>query len=498
MLERLQLSDTHAKHLEEVRKIPCEIAAEAGCVSRGPHLAFEFKRNGVCMYRQIKREWTDPETGARTKTFHIEPKDPPGGLFFWNDDCLNEPCNGEPLIITEGAEDAMSWLSIGAPFVVSVPNGTPNRPGEGDIDPREDHRFGYLWIEGKLDPRLEQFTKIIIAVDDDKAGRVLRDELAIRLGRDRCWYLTYPKDDIAALRRPAKDSNEVLVHFGEDALGELLEDALPIVPSRLSSFSQIPETKKVAFSTGWRGVDPFMQLVAPELVVLTGNPGHGKSQFALALGANLALHHQMRGAILQFEDDVERNRGDLIRYALHAMSAEPGDEAKIIEARTWVDRWFLTISPSENAEEDQDLAWLMKIIEEAATRHGCKWLVIDPWNEVEHMFAKGQTEAQYLNTAIRKLKRAARRFQIILIIAAHPSLEGGRKTDLETKSLYDISGGAVWRNKADHGVIVHRNTPTEPITHIKVEKSKNHLLMGRPGTFQMRYLPRAGTYEFVP
>lgn len=497
MLEKLQLSSAHAEKLEAERKIPCEIAAAMGCVSRGPHLAFEFRRNGVCIYRQVKREGRD-EQGRRTKTFHIEPRDPPGGLFFWNDDCLNDEVSPDAiLIITEGVEDAMSWAVVGAQFVVSVPNGTPDRPGEGDIVPAEDHRFAYLWRDGALDPRLERFTKIVLAVDDDKAGRVLRDELAIRLGRERCWFLVYPKDKLAELGRPPKDSNEVLKYLGEDALIDMLDAALPVVPSRLTKFSEIPETRKTPLTTGWRGVDPFMQFVIPELVVLTGNPGHGKSQFALTLGANLVLHHRMPGFILQFEDDVERNRADLIRYAMHHMGAEPGDEAKRAEARAWVDRWFRTITPQES-DEDQDLDWLMEIIKEAATRHGCRWGIIDPWNEVEHMFAKGQTEAQYLNMAIRKIKRAIRRYQLILMICAHPSLEGGRKTDIESKSLYDISGGAAWRNKADHGVVVHRDSPTDPITRIKIDKSKNHTLMGRPGIFQMRYRVTAGTYEFIP
>ena len=40
---------------------------------------------------------------------------------------------------------------------------------------------------------MQQFKKIILATDDDQKGRVLRDELAVRLGRSRCWFVTYPK-----------------------------------------------------------------------------------------------------------------------------------------------------------------------------------------------------------------------------------------------------------------------------------------------------------------
>ena len=89
---------------------------------------------------------------------------------------------------------------------------------------------------------------------------------------------------------------------------------------------------------------------------------------------------------------------------------------------------FKTISPSEdlNEEQDFDLAWLKTVIEEAATRHGCRWILIDPWNEVEHLWGRQDTEAIYLNRALRELKRLGRRFQICIIIVAHPTKEGGK------------------------------------------------------------------------
>ncbi len=495
MLDRPRLSEAHARHLEDNRKIPCEIAAEMGVVSRGPHIAFEYRKNGVCRYLQVKREGKDEE-GNRTKTFHIEPKG--AALFFWNDDCLNEPLPPDgTLTIAEGAEDAMSWRVIGATHVVSVPNGTPDRPGEGDVDPAEDHRFGYLWVHGErgleLDPRVNRYKRFIIASDDDKAGRVLRDELALRLGRDRCWWLAYPEG--------CKDSNEVLIKNGFDGMVALLGGARPIVPSTLVKFSDIPEVERPVYSTGWPKVDPFLQLTRPELLIITGAPGSGKSQYALSLFANMAWHHKLPGAILQFEDDVERNRKDLIGFAQSAMGADFFDDEGKRRASAWVDRMFRTIAPPEHidddeADEDQNLAWLKRGIIEAATRHACKWVLIDPWNEVEHMFGRGETEAVYLNRALRQVKRLGRRLQIIIGIVVHPDKASAQK-DIDTLSLYDIAGGAVWKNKADHGIVCWREQPTNLTTFIKVDKSKNHALLGRPGTFQMKFRPASATYDWV-
>jgi len=479
--------------LEEERAIPSEIASEYGVVSRGPHVAFEFRKNGVCQYRQIKRRARN-EDGTTGKAFHIEPAG--AALFFWNDDCLNEPLPAPdtPLIITEGVEDALSWLAAGAPFVVSVPNGTPDRPGEGDIVPSEDRQFAYLWVDGALDPRLAKFKRIVLSADDDRAGHVLRDELAIRLGRPRCWVVTYPAG--------CKDANDVLRKDrakGIETLIDMLDAALPLVPSRLATFDEIPETRRISHSSGWREFDQNLLIVRPEFMVITGPPGHGKSQFAMSLCANLASEHGWKGSIIQFEDDVERNRGDLRRYWLHKNRSDgPYSDDDMRDANAWISRHFRTIAPSEEVDDTVifNLDWLRGLIEEAATRHGHKWVLIDPWNEIDHAWGKGQTEAQYLNDAVRGLKRLARRYQIVLIVVAHPDKEGGREMDIAKWSLYAMNGGAVWNNKADHGIVVLRPND-DAITYIKVAKSKSHAVMGKPGIARMRFRPRAATFEFV-
>src|SRR5262249_2628022 len=150
---------------------------------------------------------------------------------------------------------------------------------------------------------------------------------------------------------------------------------------------------------------------------------------------------------------------------------------------------FKTISPSEDLNEGQDfdLDWLKAAIEEAATQHGCRWILIDPWNEVEHLWGRQDTEVTYLNRALRELKRLGRRFQLSIIIVAHPTKEGGKAVSVREASLYDINGGAVWNNKADLGVIVWADDVTKPDRLVKVAKSKDFIRFGVPGTVQMRF-----------
>lgn len=480
MVPSFQLSQPHAEWLEEKRKIPCETAAEMGIVSSGQNLVFEFHQNGNCRFRKFR---------TPDKRFWIEPRG--SQLQFWNESELCNPSFPDaPRIITEGELDAASFKVAGATHVGSVPNGAAGKPGEGDIVPSEDKQFAYLWDGPRIKSGLATAKKIILATDADPPGQILFNELAIRLGRNRCWYVTYPEG--------CKDANDVLVKHGPDAVSDLIADAKPLVPNRLVKFSDIPNRADAPrFSSGWSGLDKHLMIVPPELMVVTGPPGAGKSQWTMALCCNLARIHGLKGAILQFEDNPERNRRDLLRYARSWTNQTSGGITEAPEA--WVDRMFRTIAPSESFDADTDfnLAWIHEAIDEAAGRHGARWVLIDPWNEVEHIWKVNETETTYTNQALRDLKKLTRRHQIALIIVTHPTKGGAIAKTIEEFSLYDCSGSAAWKNKADHGIIVHRNDASSMETHIKIDKSKDFQTMGRPGIVRMAFAPERATFNFV-
>lgn len=130
--------------------------------------------------------------------------------------------------------------------------------------------------------------------------------------------------------------------------------------------------------------------------------------------------------------------------------------------------------------------WLQTVIEEAATRHGCKWILIDPWNEVEHLWKVNENETTYTNNALRELKRLGRKFQIAIIIVAHPA-KGVKGKTLDELDLYDVSGSKAWNDKADHGIVIHRDPQNTSITHVKVCKSKRWDVLGVPGTAKLMF-----------
>ncbi len=472
------ISENHAEWLAE-RGLWIKQAAEMGVFSNARALGFPYlTADGTRAF--VK--WRGPD-----KKFWIEPSG--ADLLPWGLDRLVSAESCETLIWTEGELDMLAFMTAGAACVTSVPNGAPSKPGQGDVVPREDTAFRYLWQGDTLRPELAKFKRHVLATDGDGPGLALRDELAVRLGRKACWFVTYPAG--------CKDPNEVLQKHGRDGLLRLVELARPMVPDQLVPFSAIPRTTNVSLSSGWGDLDPHLMFALPEVCVWSGAPNTGKSQLALASVANLARVHGLKIAILQFEDDVDRHRDDLGRYARAWQTSEgrsismPPDE--------WIDAHFLTVPPPEDTDEAEDktLAWLLERIHEAATRHDCRVILIDPWNEIEHAWGVNESETAYTGKALRMIRALARKYQLLIMIVTHPSKAGGLKaTEADEMTPYDIAGSAHWANKPDHVILIHRPRGSDE-TIVNIAKCRDYRRRGMPGSVKMRFNPKNATFSYV-
>ncbi len=420
---RYELSETHARLIEAKRKIPADIAVEMGLVSYGKDsIAFEYRRNGKCEYRKILTAKYNPD-GTREKSFFIEPKN--ATLFPFNLDCLQGWSRPQDVLcVTEGEVDCASVRTAGEAFVISVPNGANrDKVGEGVINPLSDGGFAWLWDGPRLLPEISRFEKIILAVDADAKGAVLREELAVRLGKQKCWAVTYPEG--------CKDANEVLVRHGAEALQDALLNAQPMVRDKLVSFKDLPEMQEIVEYPVWPELSEHLRINIPELMIVVGAPGAGKSIWALNLVAQLAETYEMPGAVLQFEDQPRRNYNDLVRFKLRGIK-EP-TVSDIGAAQIWVDEMFRTIAPADllgDDEEDYTFKWLRDAIWEAVKRHGARWVLIDPLNEIEAAWGVNETETRYTNEMLRQIKRMARTFDILVIIVVHPTKSAGQERDI--------------------------------------------------------------------
>lgn len=455
------------------RGLDLEAAARLGARFSNGKFQFDYTRNGVLQFRKLR---------TPDKKFFIEPSGQ--RLQLWNLDALSGFAHrpSEPLVICEGEFDAIAvFQSIGG-YVTSVPNGVAGKRSEGDIVIAEDNRFAYLWEGEKLLPEIEQFDRVILATDADEPGQILRDELALRIGDTRCWYVTYPPG--------CKDANDVLLRHGEEGVQALIDGARPLRPGHLAKPSDIPPRQtSITYSSGWGFLDRHLMFERPEMMVVTGEPGHGKGQFIRCLTMHLAEAHGWRTAYLTPEDPAHRVNRDMRKFAFRNFPyASPEVQRQRVD---WIDQHFRLSLPPE--DEPITIEMVEAEMESAALHHNCQVFVLDPFNEVEHVFRKGETETQYIERTLRRLLRKMRRLNLLLIIAAHPTkVKDGEKVD-----LYRISGSANWKNKCQHGIIVRKQGDFSNMVEIEVEKSKDWETMGKPGSIWMEFDRNRCDYSIV-
>ncbi|MDQ1081430.1 toprim domain-containing protein [Pseudoroseomonas cervicalis] len=384
---------------------------------------------------------------------------------LYNVDAVESP---DMLLWVEGEMDVLACWEAGLRQVVSLPDGAPSKLLEED-DPRrqDDARFEALQT---CADQLAGIERIYIGTDMDVPGNYLAEELARRLGRIRCWRVTWPEG--------CKDANETLVKLGPEAVQRAVAEAQPMPlagifdmpPGTLREFLHSGKGE-AGLGSGIATLDEIAKLPQGSgwLTVLTGVPSHGKSSFLRTWLTFIAMKHRIGIVWCSPEDNrpetlALRLCSVILKQPMKSAGAYvPSD--MLARAEDFI-REHVTFLWSNDPDVEMSLDWVLKRAEEAKKRHKRNLLVLDPWNEFEHQFTRHETETQYTGRWLRKLKAWGRAEGMGILIAAHPTkMLKDPKKGYPVADGYDINGGANWFNKADLGLTVYRREEGFPEIH---------------------------------
>ena len=256
-----------------------------------------------------------------------------------------------------------------------------------------------------------------------------------------------------------------------------------------------PVTDQQIYDIGLPALDKHYNIRPQDFCVVAGIPGHGKTSFLTEVACRMALQYGWRTAFASFEQSPQIDFKRNLRTYYNKNKVIHQSPEQIANADSWINDQFCFIYPGE--DDDVTLAWTLERCAVAVVRFGAKLIVIDPWNEMDHTKPFDMTLTEYTGFAIKQFKKFARKYQVHLIVAAHPA-KPKRNNDGEypVPSLYDISDSAHWANKADVGIIVYRDaTKGDYSTTIKVAKSRYHDQIGVPGEVDFEFNPMTNHYE---
>ena len=383
------------------------------------------------------------------------------------------------LIITEGEFDCLSFIEAGFKSVISVPNGASNNTSYLDD-----------FIDGWFDDK----ETIYIASDADVKGVELRLELISRFGSERCKIVTYGD--------ACKDANEHLLKFGRESLKMCVKNAENVPIEGIYTIADYEDELDTLFKQGLpRGVtiglpnfDELVSIETRRVMVVTGVPTSGKSEFVDELCVRLSILHGWRCAFFSPEN---------YPLSYHASKWIP----KIVGS---------AFNPTHTSNEDYELAknylkdnfshilpkdgnTLDNVLDSAkmqVRRKGVKVLVLDPLNRLEGDYGE-MPEYLFISKLLDKLTAFAQQNNVLVILVAHPRKVQDEHGKARVPTMYDIKGSSTFYDKADYGIIVHRNKDDadndKDYTLVKVEKVKfRHL--GSQGKCFFKFFFHNGRY----
>lgn len=403
---------------------------------------------------------------------------------FWNIDVLSDRTLDDlPLIITEGEFDAMAAIQAGFPRVISVPDGAP-----AEAQGEDDTGVKYSYLEGPK-PLLRDVREIIIASDSDGPGVNLLNDLAIRLGKHRCKWVRYPVG--------CKDLNDALKRFGVRGVVETINRAQWMKVGGVYRMSELPPlSMPTAHNIGIAGLYKHYRVRLGDFAVVTGIPSHGKTSFVGEVIARMASDpHNWNIAVASFEQKPQTDHRRALRTFYNRKLVAWQTEEEKNAADAWIDKQFSFIVPDE--DDEVDLKWVLERCQAAIVQYGAKIVVIDPWNEMDHVRPSDMSLTEYTGFAIKQFRKLASKYQVHVIVVAHPTKLRPEKpgTPLPIPNLYDISDSSHWNNKADVGIIIHRKDDER--TLIRIAKSRYHHEIGVPGDLEAFYLKDQARYEIT-
>ena len=451
-----------------------------------PVIAYPTTVNGNVMALKVRTvSMTDGvyDKAFKAEKLHNDLPTPPYGvdelMIGLSDDMINgtESSNHQitksSLIFTEGEKDALALRAAGFPHVLSVANGA-------GADPRK-ALMPFMDIIGR-------FQDVVICGDNDRKGRFLEMRLKyIFKGRARIAHVPLSL---------GKDIADVLMAEGAEGVREVINEAKCdeicniIRPNDLTQkiIDSLQGKSEQSYSLGFgREFDRHLRLTnRGGLIVATGLPGDGKSDFLIDVAARLILNEKKRFTFCSMEEpNVENLFADLMHRVLNRADLSNLSAQQYLDEINFLNEY---VSCYNIHKGDPSGPEIVRECDRQWDKFRTDFLIIDNYARLKRDIKESQNETDFVRDLLAALQDWGIAHGVWVIIVAHP-----RKIDHllgeDTVHASDISGSAHWYNLADFVISIRRiYQPDDGIDYkiIDVQKVRDQRIC-KPGRVQMRY-----------
>lgn len=253
-------------------------------------------------------------------------------------------------------------------------------------------------------------------------------------------------------------------------------------------------------TSGFTFLDPYLRWTAPEVCVIAGPYGCGKSSLARLLAIRWAdlhgRHFDARASIVGWEDKGQIVRREVMRYAIDGRGENTPDDSQRVNDMLGRVGWT-----QRHSDERRLLSWYRDLMRHRAQHDGVRFFVFDPFNEHDQEKDARQSETDYVRDMMLEFRKVVHDIGAILIIVTHVSAKSYAEDGSPRPfRVANAAGSAQFGNKADRGICVLRTRKLRgdgigPQDHmvIRFDKAKDEETMGKLGTVACNFdAPRMG------
>mgnify|MGYP003112784366 FL=1 len=372
------------------------------------------------------------------------------------------------ITITEGECDAMATYELlGSKWaVVSIKRGSAG----AEKDVKESLEF------------LEQFENIIIAFDNDKAGKEASVKVARLFKPAKCKIMTMPNG--------WKDPNDMLKNNKHKEFVEAWWSAKTYTPTGVLNVSETRDKfhnreRKESVPYPWEGLNKKLYgLRQGELVTLTGGTGLGKSSVTRELEHHLIKNTKDNVGVIALEEDWRRTIDGII--SIEANARLYIDQIREQFSTEDIDKFFDILYDGDNKNRvwvhahfgTTDIDEIFSKLRFMIVGCGCKWIVIDHLHMLVSATSEGD-ERRAIDNIMTRLRSMVEETGAGIILVSHLRRVDGNKGHENgiQVSLSHLRGSNSIAQLSDCVIALERNQQaTDPdesrTTKVRILKSR--------------------------
>jgi twinkle protein len=450
-------------------------------------LCLPYLVNNNCTFVHY-RTLPDPNDLKKIPKAFSSPKGREAGLY--NGEILKDGL--KEVIFFEGEMDTLAAMNVGIENVCGVPGANFKKAS---------------WIDTLDSIGVE---KVYICYDSDRVGRKAAQELASRVGIEKCWKIVLPDFEVTTETgelRKGKDINEWLMHGGTAEEFENLKnsanmfdvDGVSSSNGAVEEFLDELDSKGAGqkYSTPWPSLSAVVQFDSGDIIHVLGEAKSGKSTWALNLLEYEVNTYGEDGCFICLEMTRAKMARKWLCHKAGINDVLPKTQAEA-DALTAVFKDAIPKIKEQTANRAGDIFFcypayksaedIYKLITDCIRRYGIRWFVVDNLQLLCDTTIGNKGRTQYMSEISKMFTKIAKDYnvQIIVILQPHRIAQG------KMVSEENVDGSSQTNKDCDVLLVINRSKKGE----VTKEVFEQGGFIQTEGSFNPEMLIRVGLSRY--